>query len=169
MNRRHRVAVVILAVFWLGFAGYVSLTAPQLPESVATHFGAGGKPNGWMTRAQHLRFTLAMGTALPAFILGVFAFMRRRPDRMLNIPNRDHWLAPDRREATFDFVQRCGYWLAGLLIAFLAGLHHSILAANSRSPVALSPADFLTVTGVFLAALVVWIVLLCRRFSRKPA
>src|SRR5258708_5863669 len=148
MNSRHpRIALMILALFWLGFAGYVWLTAPQLPESVATHFGAGGPPNGLMSRAQPLRFTLVMGTALPAFVLGVFAFMRNRPGRMLNIPHKDHWLAPERREATFDFVQSCGYWLAGLLVAFLAGLHHSILAANSRFPVALSMADFGTVTG----------------------
>src|SRR6266404_1551261 len=32
MNRRPRIALVILALFWLGFAGYVWLTAPQLPE-----------------------------------------------------------------------------------------------------------------------------------------
>jgi hypothetical protein len=164
VNKTRLFSITLIALLWIAFAAYVWFTAPQLPERVATHFGGRGQPNGWMTREQHVRFTLIMGTAMPAFVLGVFAFMRRGSGRGLNIPHKDYWLAPERRDATFDFLQNCGRWLAGLLIAFLAGVHYSILAANARSPVALSLADLGSVAGFFLAALAVWVVLLHQRF-----
>jgi len=161
-------AILLIAGLWLAFAAYVWLTAPQLPERVATHFGAGGKADGWMTRAGHLQFTLLMGFALPAFFLAIFAFIRRCNGWGLNIPHKEYWLAPERRAQTFDFIQRQGFWLAAIQIAFFAVIHRSILAANARSPATLSAADAGWLGIGFLVAMIVWIVCFIGRFFRKP-
>ena len=158
-----------LASLWNAFAAYVWMTAPQLPARVATHFDVGGNANGWMTRAGHLRFTLLMGFALPAFILAVFAFIRRCDGWGLNIPHKEYWLAPERREQTFAFVRRQGFWLAAMLIVFFAAIHHSILAANARSPATLSAADAGWLGGGFLVVMIVWIAAFLARFFRKPS
>ncbi len=163
-----RTAFVILVVLWAGFADYVWSSSVVLPDRVATHFGAGGEPNGWMTRTGHVQFTLLFGLLVPAFVIGIFAIMRRF-ETWLNIPHKDYWLAPERRQETFDFIQRQGFWFAGLFIAFLAGIHHSILAANARSPVSLPLSDVGWIAGGFMVAALVWVAIFIGRFFRKPA
>ncbi|MDR3406149.1 MAG: DUF1648 domain-containing protein [Chthoniobacter sp.] len=157
----------LLALAWLAFAAYVWLSAGRLPEQVATHFGANGAPNGWQTHAGYLEFTLLFGGVLPAFVLGTFALIRRLNGWGLNIPHKEYWLAPERRQETFDFVQRQGIWLALQLIALIAGMHYSIVAANAHAPARL-PAEFLVLTGAFLIATIVWGTKFISHFSRKP-
>ena len=168
-NRRSLLRLAVLAGVWVAFAAYVWLTAAQLPEHVATHFGAGGAPNGWMTRAGHVRFTVLMGIGTSAFVLGIFALIRYCGDRGLNIPHKDYWLAPERRQTTYDFIQRQGFWFAGMLVAFIAGVHRSIVVANARSPVALSLDDVGWLAGSFIAVTLLWVAIFVGRFFRKPA
>ena len=158
----------ILALAWVAFAAYVWWSCGQLPARVATHFGANGTPNGWMTQAGYLRFTLIFGTAVPAFVLGTFTLIRFLNGWGLNIPNKDYWLAPERREETMDFVQRRGVGMTALMLFFLASVHYSILAANAQPHANLPPIFFILI-GVFLVATLVWSATLIRHFYRKPA
>jgi serine/threonine-protein kinase len=162
-----RLPLILLALLWSAFAAYVWGTATQLPERVATHFGASGQPNGWMTRAGHVQFTLIFGLIVPAFVVGIFAAMRFFGDRWLNIPRKDYWLAPERRQETYDFILRQGFWFAGMFIAFLAAIHHSIITANTRSPVTLPGSDVGWIAGPYLVATFVWVAIFIGRFLRK--
>ncbi|MEP6668226.1 MAG: DUF1648 domain-containing protein [Chthoniobacter sp.] len=158
---------VLLALAWVAFAVYVWLSAGRLPDRVATHFGADGMPNGWQTHAGYLEFTLVFGGVLPAFVLGTFALIRRLNGWGLNIPHKEYWLAPERRQETFDFVQRQGTWLALQIIALIAGMHYFIIAANAHAPARL-PTGFIVLTGAFLIATIVWGTKFIRHFSGKP-
>jgi hypothetical protein len=122
-----------------------------------------------MTRAGHVRFTVLMGLGTSAFVLGVFALIQYCGDRGLNIPHKSYWLAPDRREATYDFIQRQGFIFAALLIGFIAGVHRSILIANDRSPAALPAGEVGWLAGGFLAITLLWVAIFVGRFFRKPA
>lgn len=158
----------LLALVWVLFATYVWQTAGRLPERVATHFGVNGVPNGWETHTGYIQFTLLFGTLVPAFVLGTFVLIRLGGGWGLNIRNKEYWLAPERRQETFDFVQRHGVRFAGLLILFFGGVHYMILAANAQSPANLPLSLVGEVTGVFLAATAIWVIILTTHF-RKPA
>lgn len=158
----------LLAFVWLAFAIYVWWSSAHLPERVATHFGPTGAPNGWQTQAGYLRFTLIFGTVIPGFVLGTFLLIRRLNGWGLNIPHKDYWLAPERRQETMDFVQRRGVGMAGLMLFFLTSVHYSILVANAQPHASLPPTFFILV-GVFLVATLAWSVTLIRHFYRKPA
>lgn len=159
---------LLLSLAWVAFAAYVWVSSGQLPERVATHFGPTGAPNGWQTHEGYIRFTLIFGTLVPGFVLATFLLIRRLNGWGLNIPHKNYWLAPERREETLDFVQRRGFWMAGLMLFFLASVHYSILAANAQPHAAL-PSIFFLLVGVFLIATLVWSVTLIRYFYRKPA
>jgi len=167
-NRRSSPPYFVLVLAWLAFAAYVWLTANQLPAMVATHFGAEGEPNGYQTHAGYLRFTLIFGAAVPAFVTATFLVTRLGNGWGLNISNKDYWLAPERREQTFAFVQRHGIWFALLLMVFFAGIHYTILDANARNPASLPPSFLYGIVGPFLGATLVWVAILVRHF-RKPA
>ena len=159
--------ICVLAMLCAAFAADVMLTANQLPERLATHFGVNGEPNGWMTRTGHVRFMLGFGLGVPLFVLAVSAIVTRLGGAGLNIPNRDHWLAPERRAQTLAFAQRKMVWFASLLVSFFAAIHHVILRANAHAPVRLSGAELLWPLAIFLAAIGLWVALLIRPFLRR--
>ena len=42
------------------------------------------------------------------------AVLPRMMTSAINIPNRDYWLAPARREATLRYIEAHAYWLGSL-------------------------------------------------------
>ncbi len=167
--KNSRIAPLAVACLIAGFVAFVAYSSKQLPDHVATHFDLHGKPNGWMTRAQHLKFSIGVGVGTPLFVLGVFALVAKMKGWGLNIPNKQFWLAPERQQAMFDFLRAHSFWLAGLMIVFHAALFHSIVLANSQRPAFLPSTHVAWLIGGFLALLVVWIVILLRRFRRPAA
>jgi uncharacterized membrane protein len=161
--------LAVLAFVLVGFVCYVLVKSADLPAIVATHFDLHGKANGWMTRAKHLYFTLALGTLTPLFIVGLFAFIRRRQGWGLNIPNKEYWLAPERRAETFDYLSRQGLWLATLMAVFQAAIYKSILDANAVRPPILPTQLTMWLTGGFLALVAIWIAGLLLRFRLPRA
>jgi uncharacterized membrane protein len=159
-----RAPLVLLVLLYAGFFGCLALTAPQLPERVASHFGAGGEPNGWMSRSAYLQFIGIFGAVVPLFIVVVF---RSLPVNLINVPNRDFWFAPERSAQSRDYLFRQSFWFASLMIVFFTGIHLAIVQANGHSPAQLSLPSLLGVAGFFLLGLLIWTANLFRHFSRR--
>ena len=77
MNRRIQVATGLMWLFLPLTAMRYWLAWDRLPARLATHFDAGSRPNGWMTRQDALTFGLGM-TVLFLLILTVVAYALRR-------------------------------------------------------------------------------------------
>jgi serine/threonine-protein kinase len=138
----------------------------QLPERVATHFNAVGQADGWMSRDGHLMFFGLFGLLLPVLIVGLCYAVRFFPASMVNIPNREYWTAPERRRETYDFLFQHSLWFAPLAVAFIIGLHFSLMEANSRPTPELPMGLFIPVVAGFLIGTVAWTVALVLRFRR---
>ncbi len=165
--RSSRAGLFVLLLILAGFVAYVWLKSAQLPTVVATHFDVTGKANGWMSRQQHLYFTLALGTLSPLFIVGVFAFVQKMNGWGLNIPNKAYWLDPERRAATFEYLSQQGLWLATLMAVFQAAIFKSILDANATKPPVLPTDVSMYLIGGFLVLIGIWVAGVLLRF-RKP-
>jgi uncharacterized membrane protein len=162
--RRFPLALFLLAM--LATAAFVVATVDALPERIATHFGAAGVPDGWMMRAGYRRFMLVFIIALPLAIVALIGWLPRVRPRWINIPNREHWLAPARLDDTAADLLTRACWLGVLMEAFIAAIHYALLQANAASPPRLPTPLFLAMLVGFLAALGVWIALIYRRFRR---
>jgi uncharacterized membrane protein len=141
-------------------------TAPGLPERVATHFGPGGLPNGWMPRDGYLAFMLAMSTLLPLFVVATTGLLPRWAPSLSRIRNREHWFAPARREATLGWLLNHALWLGVVLCTFLVAVHLLIVQANVQAPARLAESQLVTAVVVFLIALAIWIATMVARFRR---
>jgi uncharacterized membrane protein len=151
----------------LGGAAILQLaTTGALPDRIPTHFGASGVPNAWMTRGGYTTFMLAFTVGLPILVVAAIGVLPRLAPRLVNLPNRDHWLAPGRREASLAYLGRHACWLGCMMVLMGAGAHVLIVRASSSSPPRLEQGLFLGLLSVFLGAMVVWIVALVRRFPR---
>ena len=159
---------VILLLF-LGYLALLGVTASELPERVATHFGFNGQADGWMSRRAYLVFECGF----PVFIAGLFAVLsvlvRVLPAWCVNIPRKDYWLAPERRALTGRLLRDWLGWLLGLLTLFFAGLHVLTLQANRAVPPQLPMGGLLLLVIAFFLGLLIWTALLLMRFAETDA
>ena len=143
-------------------------TSAQLPATVASHFGGGGPPNGWMSHDGYLAFMLGLVTLLPLVVVAAVGWMPSVAPSRIQLPNRDHWLAPQQRAQTLAALRTYACWLGILLIVFMTALHMLLIEANAATPPRLPEAPFLTMLAAFVVALAFWILTLLLRF-RLPA
>jgi len=158
------VALVCLSVFAVVFIIY---TTRSLPETVATHFGANNNANGSMSRNAYLLFILSFMIAMSAFVSFIVGTLPRKFPRWTNLPNRDYWLSPERREESLNFLNAHGKRLACLIVMMMLGMHYVILKANHLQPPTLPVATFSSILIGFVLALIWWIIRLYRRFPKE--
>lgn len=137
--------------------------ARRLPERVASHFDGAGRPDGWMPRGTYLALEVALLAFLLAIFLGLPRLLHRVPPSLINLPNRDHWLAPERRSETLRALARSMAGLGAGTVAFLLFVFELSHRANLAPGGRLSSAIWAGL-GLFLALTVVWLVALHRRF-----
>ena len=100
----------------------------------------------------------------PLLIVLVIAGLPRLMPRYTNLPNREYWLAPERRVQALDLLTIHALWFGMLLVLFMCAVHWLVVQANTQRPPHLANGPFLASLGLFLAALVVWIITLTRQF-----
>lgn len=140
----------------------------QLPDVVATHFGADGKPNDWMTR---LNATLVVGgiqVLVPVSLVAVSWLAMRLPESMLNIPNREYWLQPDKKQATLAHMQLMLSWIAVATISFMAAMSHLVYLANKDSQ-SLNMVLFGSALGIYLTVVFTFAIVSVQRFRLPKA
>jgi uncharacterized membrane protein len=142
----------------------IGATTDQLPSRIASHFSAGGTANGWMTHSGYLVFMLVFAILIPLGIVASMSLLPRISDKAINLPNRDYWLGPKHREATFRFLTAHAYWLGSLMVVFIVSIHLLLIVANATQPPRLPTQPFITLLVLFLLALGVWAATLVRRF-----
>ena len=90
-------AIVWLALLAAG-CSTIYVTAERLPPRVASHFNFEGFANGSMPRDDYLLLMLLLTMVVPAVIVALNVVLPRVAPRLVRIPARDYWLAPERRD-----------------------------------------------------------------------
>jgi uncharacterized membrane protein len=123
---------------------------PQLPDRLASHFDAAGYPNGWSSKSAYF--------ALQAFILLVAtvcfaalpAWLQRAPTRLINLPNKDYWLAPERRAATLARLASTLTWFGCAALALTLTVTSLVIRVNLSRGSALPAATMWALLGTFV-------------------
>lgn len=139
-----------------------------LPERMASHFNSAGVADGAMGKDAFIAFYVGLVSFMVAVFSGTSVIIRSLPTGQINLPNRDYWLAPERRDATIRII---GDDLAGfgaltccLIIALMEFTFRTNLTANPHLG---QPPMFLIVG--FLIAEFMWLMRMVLRFSQMPA
>lgn len=141
--------------------------AARLPERVPTHFGLDGSADAWGSRTEHIVFFAILGVVL---LLGMPALMYAATGgdgTFLNLPNKEYWLAPERRD---EFRRR--FLADSLVFVALTGTLMSVLQAvvvwsalRADDPPAWV---FPVVIAAFLVAVAIWVRRLLARYRPPP-
>lgn len=142
--------------------------APLLPERVASHFDAAGRADGWSSRSGFLNLNMVFVAGMGALFLGVTALINKTPKDAINLPNKDYWLAPERRAATLNTINSQMEWLAAATLALLLGITQLTIEANLAASAALPAGAFWLLFGSYIFFFVIWLVLLLRTWYARP-
>ena len=145
----------------------IGVTTDRLPAQIASHFGAGGAPNGWMSHDGYMLFMLVFALGVPLVVVLSMAILPRRMVKGINIPNRDYWLDPKRREGTLRYIEAHAYWLGSLIAAFIAAIHLLLIEANATQPPHLPGPLFVTLLVGFLVMLSLLLATLLLHFRNR--
>lgn len=138
---------------------------PLLPDRVASHFGLSGMPNGWMTKSQF--FTVYAVMLLPALAVEFWVARRiaKTPGARINLPNKEFWLAHERREETFAYFESFFAWYGCALLLLLVYVMGLAMRANLDSSPRLPTGPTVMAITAFLAFNVGAVIAVYRRFS----
>ncbi len=97
---------------------------PLLPDRVASHFGASGRPDAWSDKSFFVGLYLAVVGIIAILLPGSGACISKLPDSLINLPNKEYWLAPERRQETFDSLSRYFFWMASATLLLMLDVFH---------------------------------------------
>jgi len=159
-----KIAFVLASVVLIG---HVVFHYADLPQTLAVHFDARGRPNGFASREAFLLMNIGIAAFFALMFWGV-GFVQRLSPRFVNLPHKDYWLSPARREASMAFITNWARWLFALAMALNVLVMGSVLHANLKTPVEIGPWPHY-LAGAFLVVLAGMTLWLLRRFPRPPA
>ena len=139
----------------------VALVWSELPETMASHFGAGGRPNDYMSKVPFFWFLGASAGGSVAIVFAAAGMLKRLPARWINIPNRDYWLATDEhREVAMNLIAAPMAWIGLLTAALLAVAVEFTIEANLEQTHFANDVFIVMLVGYLLlvAAITIWMI-----------
>jgi hypothetical protein len=149
------------------YLGYLALSFHRLPLHMASHFDLQGQADGWMNRGTYLGIMTGVGLSLPIVVSLVMGLVTRLPLQLVNLPNREYWLATERRGSTGAVLFRYALWFSALNLLFLTGIAWLVVQANALDAENhLSGLGLTLIAGGFLLATGLGVRSLSRQFLR---
>lgn len=139
----------------------------HLPQRVATHFGPGGEPNDWMDRTSSVLVSGGFQLFFPLLLVSVVRLLRWIPNGFINIPHREYWLAPERRESSLEWLELPMAGIAGLVAALMMVLSHLTFRANAGAG-KLEEFPFFVCLAMHLGGTAWLVIRILRHFGRVP-
>jgi len=141
---------------------------PRLPSRVAAHIGPSGKVDGWQDKGDFVDSTTQAYTTAPSIFAGIgllsMLAVRFLPYQLVNVPNKDYWLAsPRRRWAAAMVLLNFFLWVMAAGVALGVGITQAMIQATFYGEESI----FLPVVAGFIVFLLARIALMVLRLSRK--
>jgi uncharacterized membrane protein len=159
---------ILLLLLIVAFGLRFGMQYAELPPVVASHFGVDGQPNGFMSKQVFLLFGL-LPLGIAALIgLVVPRVTRAMPVSLINLPNREHWLAPGRKDEALAYLSSYLEWVSVGMLAFFIFVYELVFRANAEHT-GLANGPFLTGLATFMVLMLLSLVALVRRFALPKA
>jgi len=167
MNETRLPKIVYFLMLSMGLLEWMR-AYPQLPARMASHFDFYGRPDAWQPKeAFFLVMIVVIGmTGLMGFLIPLV--IAAAPAGFINVPRKDYWLAPERREETFRFLRTHLEWFACGVLFVLPYAASQAINANLPEHAPFGAQGLLYVLAGFLLLTLAGTVRLMRHFYRVP-
>lgn len=123
---------------------------PRLPDVMASHFGANGQADDFMGKFGFYCLMLGITFVIFAGCRGLSRWIMTMDAKLLNMPNKDYWLAPERalesRMVMVLWFEKFGFWMQ----SFMFLTFWLALEAALKTPPVLNANLFLPLVLVFV-------------------
>lgn len=157
---------LILVLLLVGLA-QLALHIQWLPEKVASHFNGAGEADGDMSRTSYALMNLAMIVGMPILLLGAAKLSHVLPESMINMPNKEYWLHPDRKAGSLKILDLSLAWITAATQLFLMSIAQLVFWANVQNQ-NLAMVPFAVAMGLYLLIILGICVYIFAKF-RLPA
>lgn len=128
---------------------------PLLPANVASRFDFGGQAVGWTDKTALVAVQAVVICIIVACFFGLPLIFQKLPAWMINMPNKDYWLAPERRKETCRGICLNMYWMGDATLIFIIACNQIVIRTNLQ-PQWNPGRAFLVALGCFLVFTLVW-------------
>jgi len=137
---------------------------PLLPDRMAVHFNADGAADGWGPKS-HFFMTMETVYAVLLILFGALPLLLRRlPESLMNLPNKNYWLAPERKAQTMDRLMGQLLFVGAMALLLMDCVLYLSFTANFSTRPFLQPELLWGIIAVFFTASIAWTVFLIRSF-----
>ncbi len=163
MSTLSRIIFITALLLCLGHAAYYY---PLLPDRVASHFGTSGRPDAWSSKEAFVKVYLIAVAFVALLFSGIGFLLRRTPASLVNLPNKDYWLSPERSGETIALLSRQFLWFgSATLLLLLDVFHQSFRVHLGRAQTLGHPTASI---AVYVGFSVLWSIWLVAKFRRRP-
>ncbi len=142
---------------------------PLLPDRMAVHFNAAGAADGWGPK-NYFFMTMEAVYAVLLLLFGALPLLLRRlPESLMNLPNKDYWLAPERKAQTMDRLMGQLLFVGAMALLLMDCVLYLSLKANFSARPFLRPELLWGIITVFFIASIAWTIFLLRSFRLPKA
>jgi uncharacterized membrane protein len=121
MRKLSLIVFIILLLLCIAHAAYYY---PLLPDRVASHFGASGQPDAWSSKVSFVKIYVIVVVFMAVLFPGIGLILRMIPVALINLPDKDYWLLPERRQETIAFLSRQFLWFGSATLLLLLDIFH---------------------------------------------
>ncbi len=148
---RTSLVIFVLSLVIFTFLSFTGMG--DLPEKIAIHFNVSGSADAWAPREVYRVVFFLCLIGFPLFLVSVMAGLPRLARGKGQIPDR-------------HFLLRHACWLGTLTVAFIYGIHITVIRANAINPPLLAIDRLLVLVFVYLAILAWWVIVFLRHFKQ---
>lgn len=163
-----RLPKLVFALLALYAAVHFSYYYPQLPDVVASHFNARGAANGWQTKSAFLQVFVGVSVLAAIIGFGIPKIIFAIPPQLINLPNKQYWLAPERRAETTQFFSTYFGWFGCAMYVILIVTFDYAIQSNLHPQNPPDPARMWYVLAGFLLFSAVFTIRMLTKFLRPP-
>jgi hypothetical protein len=91
----------------------------------------------------------------------------KMPVSLINLPNKEYWLGPERKEETFSLIRESFLWFGSATMLLLIDIFRQVFIVNINGDKSLSHP--LLALGCYMAFALVWSIGMIARFVRMKA
>jgi uncharacterized membrane protein len=162
----HKISLLVLILLLMLCIAHAVYYYPLLPDRVASHFGASGQPDAWSSKDSFVKIYFVVIAFIAVLFPGIGLILRKIPASFINLPNKDYWLSPERREETIAVLSRQFLWFGSATFLLLLDIFHQSFRVHLGKAKALDhPIASIAVYVVFTAF---WSMALIVKFTRRP-
>ncbi|MES1163007.1 MAG: hypothetical protein ABUL50_08090, partial [Rhizobacter sp.] len=118
------------------------------------------------SRTAYLLLMTGLTVVMPLVMVVSVGWSASRAKGTLKLPNKEYWLAPERRAETVATLRVHMMRFGSLLIVFLGAVHGLVVRANLLHPPRLEGVPLMALVGLFLVATLLWVRVLHGRFEK---